>query len=337
MTHYSATYRGMRMRLFRMRYLFLTFFAVLFGVMAHAQGDWPRLSVEEWQSMDVATLQSLLEEHHVDERDNTDKTALMYAAHHTRASEVHEFLLVQGADVNAFDRLGNSVLFWAILNPDIEVVKFFIDKEVDVTHRDVFGRQAHMIAAAYGASPLHFDALLGAGLRISEVDFEGRTSLMHAVGTNSDIRMTQTLLRYGANIHAVDKDGNSVLFYAARSSQNPEIIRLLIEDTGLLNKKNKDGKTALHTAAAVNTTPSVVQELISLGAYLNEKDNEGRTPLMMAAGYNSNADIVFTLLRFGANSALLSKGGKAAWNFLQRNQELRNSEYYVQLRKALVQ
>lgn len=303
----------------------------------HAQAEWPKLSQAAWESMNAATIQSLVNQHSIRARDDMQKTALMYAAQYTESIAVHEYLLAQGADVNARDALGISVLFWGILNPNIEILTLLLNSSANFTHRDSMGRQAQMIAAAYGSSPSHLRTLLRAGLRISAVDAQGRTALMHAVSTNSDVRMTETLLRYGADIYAVDKNNNSVFFYAARLAQSPDIIRLLIANNAQLHTKNNDGETALHLAAATNSEARIIQELIDQGAGLNEKDTEGRTPLMMAAAYNSTAEVVFTLVNAGSDITQRSKAGKTAWNFLQKNRKLRDSESYARLRGVLLQ
>lgn len=72
---------------------------------------------------------------HVNLRDNTWKTALMYACEEGH-EEIAEFLISCGADVNAFDLEGNTAASFAAKNGYAKIIELLSQKGADVGHRN---------------------------------------------------------------------------------------------------------------------------------------------------------------------------------------------------------
>ena len=88
---------------------------------------------------------AMLAGHSPDERDQSGKTALMYAAKGTNARVV-EMLLDMGADVNAQDEQGETALIVAAGKGHADIVKLLLDRGADVNARDDWGRTALKLA-----------------------------------------------------------------------------------------------------------------------------------------------------------------------------------------------
>jgi hypothetical protein len=128
----------------------------------------------------------LLENHAlVDARDADDATPLMYAP----SVHIAELLLHAGADVNAVDRNGESVLHYALWHPNI------------------------------------IQSLLHAGANINAITPKGRSVLSYAIERNPSL--VQFLLENGASIDTVDSEGSNPLLDAARTG-NEELVMLLL-------------------------------------------------------------------------------------------------------------
>ena len=96
-----------------------------------------------------------------------------------------------GADVNAKNKHGKSLLMFAATDLSAQMLEFLIVQGADVNAKDVKGKTALMYAAELGG-----------------------------------IENVQVLLKHGADVNAKDKWGDSALFYAALES-NFGIIELL--------------------------------------------------------------------------------------------------------------
>ncbi len=98
--------------------------------------DWPKLSEREWESMTVGQLEQYLDRNDVNARDIYGERPLMFAVEHNTNKQVTQFLLDNGADVNARDEDGWTALMWASTYNSRQVIQLLIDKGADVNTKD---------------------------------------------------------------------------------------------------------------------------------------------------------------------------------------------------------
>ena len=187
--------------------------------------------------------------------------------------QVVALLLDRGADINAINDRGISVLLRAILfNPNLDVVSLLLDRgaELSSKEKEKFGTTLHL-AASYNLNPDIISLLLGRGFNF-DMD-----EVMHHAALNWHLEVVEQFLAMGANIEAEDEEGRRPLHVAARINADPEIVGVLIDNGAELNVRNSAGRTPLHEAMK-NSNPLVAVRLIEAGADMDLVDSEGKSP-----------------------------------------------------------
>jgi ankyrin repeat protein len=161
--------------------------------------------------------------------------------------EMVQVLIWHGADVNARDESGSTVLFSVLADAPTEVVKLFLVHGANPGLRD-----------NYGTTPLH------------EAAAQGRTDLV------------ALFLDSGVSVDARDADKQAPL-HEAVWQDDWEMVELLLGHGASVNVQDKNGDTPLHIAA-VNGDVPVFDLLVSKGADRMARNKQGRTPAVCAQG-----------------------------------------------------
>jgi ankyrin repeat protein len=144
--------------------------------------------------------------------------ALRKAAQDGNMQSVQD-LLEKGANVNAKDETGKTVLHWvAPARDNPEMVKVLIAKGADVNAKDNAGDTALMIASSQ-SNPGIVTALLEAGAEVNAQNKVGGTALM-AAGFRANLEEIKILLLNNADRKIKDKKGRTAFDVAAEGSKN---------------------------------------------------------------------------------------------------------------------
>ena len=198
----------------------------------------------------------------IDEKGMYGESQLMRAVANGMIDRIR-FLIEEGADVNAQNNKGNTVLMYAIDTCNKEVAELLLKN---------------------GANPnLLNNQKLGA------------LAMAIIVG---DYNMVRLLLKNGAHVNVKNEDGSVDLILAAKAGK-VDIVKLLIEYRLDVNMQDDNGETALIAIAATGKKDGV-EALIQVGADVNAKNSQGQTALMVAAEFGYT-DIVKMLIENGAN------------------------------------
>jgi len=161
---------------------------------------------------------------------------LMLAAR-TDSVEALKMLLNAGAQINATDKNGRTVLMfekWSYM-PSVEVFRILLDAKADPNAVAPDGRTPLMFAT-YGAPPEIIELLLqrGAKASVNARDNSGQTALMHAAYYSSSdfkpedqLRIVKALIAAGADVNIKDNSGRTPLAVAQEYSRNEALIELL--------------------------------------------------------------------------------------------------------------
>lgn len=202
-----------------------------------------------------------------------------------------KLLLKHGADVNATDRRGQSLLHVA---PDKDIAELLLVRRVAVNAKRTDGATALHLAAVYGRKEV-VQVLLAHGADVNAKTKDGITPLHYAKGSE----VTKLLLASGAKVDVPDNGGNTPLYTANESA----VVRLLLANDASINAKNLVGQTPLLRmirtyisnlpAHSITIGPlddlfvvthgganiEVIKALLDHGADVNLDDREGYTPL----------------------------------------------------------
>ena len=135
-------------------------------------------------------------------------------------------------------------LFLAIEHKDIELVKYILEKDVDVNGRNQEGRTPLVVAAHHKALEIS-KLLIQKGSKVNLADEEGYTALMEAADHGA-FNLVKLLIHFGADPNRISENGHTALMEAADHGYN-DIINYLL-DHGADPSIKIDGWDALRHA-----------------------------------------------------------------------------------------
>ncbi len=133
-------------------------------------------------------------------------------------------LLDAGADANAKDYSGNTVLMHAVADP--AKVRLLIRHGANVKAKSPDGRTALALAAAKPGNSETVKVLLAWGAAVTVRD-EGKRTVLHEAVEANDSASVKLLLESGAEANALDANGRTPLAIAALHG-NREIMQYLL-------------------------------------------------------------------------------------------------------------
>lgn len=139
-------------------------------------------------------------------RNNDGQSALILAAANGSVGDVR-LLLDKEVNVNVVDHWGSNALMNYIAGGhgevDAEVVQWFVENDVDLSCRDIYGRTALMLFSGQSGWAAKKDFLRCEGVLydIDVFDGDGYNALMHAI-VGRDFDHFHLLVRAGADVNA---------------------------------------------------------------------------------------------------------------------------------------
>ncbi|KAF6240871.1 hypothetical protein HO173_000663 [Letharia columbiana] len=195
-------------------------------------------------------------------------------------TSIVDYLLEAGANVNALNSKGNTALYWASNNGNLEMVRKLLGK----------GGQANHTAPST-ISPLHV-AAARANPSLGE-----KFALHFAAGKGSRSLVT-LLLDAGVGVNTTSAKGHTALHIAAALG-NEDLVDRLLARSASVNLKSLSGFTALHDASLAGHIV-VVKQLLYAGANIVFTTYTGYTALHFAAEKGS-LDVVQRLMEAGSD------------------------------------
>ncbi len=271
-----------------------------------------------------------------DERTPVMGTALMSAAMRGHL-EVAERLLEAGADINAVDARGASILMLAAMGGGNDVARMLLAAGADLDARTDDGSTALFFAAArLDEKIVRLMIDMGAGAAV--VNQSGQTPLMAACLFGRRDGVIVDLSRAGADVNQQTVKGNTALALAAITGDRGAVEQLI--DVGAdVNAVVEKGKTALMLSALSGSRPAaelvadaavpswtdasadIVRLLLEHGAELDITDEDGVTALGLAAG-TGRVDVVAALIDAGADVNAGGELGRTPLSYAAGNARL---------------
>jgi ankyrin repeat protein len=247
-------------------------------------------------------------------RDRRGATLLMHAAAFGTADAV-KALLDAGADVNARNSFEATALVWGAADSD--KVRLLVEHGANVNTRTKLGRTPLMVAAACDGCSETVRYLLSKGADASGV---GALQLAALAG---DAKSVGLLLAAGADAKATDQSGDGPLMDALKNCNAEATSALIARGADVNAALTFAGKVKFGPIQLVGMTPlataatycdaGITHALLEAGAKPNAVDVRGLTPLMLAvASESQTADRVRALLKAGAEVNAKSVTGETA-------------------------
>jgi ankyrin repeat protein len=175
------------------------------------------------------------------------------------------------------DNEGNQ-LVEAVRTGDLKSIDALLDKGADVNAVDDEGNSLIAIAAIYQHDQVVLD-LLKRGAELYAIDPSGDTAV-NLIVLHCQIDTIKTLIDFGADLSARDKSGNTP-FFNAITNRKYEVVDLLLTSGSDPNQPGADGMTPLMQATFVGDA-DMVDHLLDYGALVDAEDDLGHTALTYA-------------------------------------------------------
>ena len=193
--------------------------------------------------------------------DHKKRTPLHYAISElSRNKNNVEILMKYGADINAKNWRGTTPIIISVKFGIKEITKLLIEKGVEFDRERIFIQFAK--ANKFDEDLAYY--LFEQGVEINYQDSNGKTALIHAVERGS-IETINFLIEQDAEINIRDNNGQSAIFYTVGFPSRKKALELLILHGADVNIKNKGNKTPLYYAKT-NCDSSIVNILVNNGA-----------------------------------------------------------------------
>jgi ankyrin repeat protein len=179
-----------------------------------------------------------------------------------------ERALGAGANVNAMNEVGVSILYTAVSQGNKQAVRILLDK----------------------------------GANVNTPKGEDFTPLMEAAG-DGYIEIVKTLIEHGAEVNAATTTGET----AALLSTNDDVLKLLLAKGANPRAKTENGTTMLMAAVTAGSVETINYVLNHGGAADIDPSNMQEETALMRAASSGNADAVKLLLERGADPNRVEK------------------------------
>ncbi len=259
----------------------------------------------------------------VDTKATRHKRTRLQMACSTGEKGIVEFLIGQGADIQATDDRGREPLHQAAAGGHVDIAELLIAKGADLNVRAGNSATPLWEAASYGKADM-VKFLLAKGADISVADRRGQTPLqvakrrghaevvnilrqhgatetLHGAAASGDVDTVKRWLSRGADVNAQSETGETPLHLAAAQGRKA-VVEILIEKGADVNARSRNGRTPLWLAALAGHM-DLVRFLVAKGADVNIADNRGRMPVDIARQRGRN-EVVDILSQHGAKETL---------------------------------
>lgn len=251
----------------------------------------------------IGLLKNLVTKDNISSRDSQGNTPLHLAITKKAPMEYTRYLLESGADIDARNSEGDSVLYLAVQSNSRQVGEILISRGANVYAANTSNFSPLRLAMTTGGEVQ--DWMLGSSV-IGGDDGNGNTPLHYAAEWKLDSSI-EYIIQKGGKVDKKNANGETALFNAVKSD-SVSTINLLIKKKADTNSRDLLGNTPLHYAVRWNAL-NAAQALLENGCNINAKNSSGKTPLSDAGRSGAKA-MVNLLLSKGADVNASDATGK---------------------------
>jgi ankyrin repeat protein len=258
--------------------------------------------------------------------DDKGRTPLWYVLRYTTTSTNKNLVFIQklldaGADINAIDTEGNTLLMCAALSSNPETTRLMMahykaHNPAIIQAKNKKGMSAFMLAPRPRIAVELIDSATDADIKIIAAKryTNGKTLLMSAASIPNKIELLLHLLDLGSRRSDMDPTGATALMYAVDYGILENVQALLEPREGndnAINARDSKGETALFKAMTKKKIP-IVNALLGAGANVSIPTEGGNRLIIVAVTVLKDVGLVRSLLDHGAQRSTTQGDGNTA-------------------------
>ncbi|QWX83907.1 ankyrin repeat domain-containing protein [Cellulophaga sp. HaHaR_3_176] len=248
--------------------------------------------------------------------------------------DFYKFLESLNLNPNVIDSEGKTPLHnLTSYTKNTEIIDYFIEKGVDVNLADKDGNTAFLNAASRNKAEI-LSHLLPNINDINSVNKKGESALALAVANNS-IEIISFFIKNKAAIATIDNDGNNLAYYLLKSYRKPNFnakLELLKAEGFDITKTQENGNTLFHLALEYNDI-ALLKQVNEFGADVNTKNKEGVAPIHIAAMKAKNDKALKYLISIGAKKEAVTDFEESVYDLASENELLKENNISIEFLK----
>ena len=276
-------------------YLILTVFLFGTNINIAFSAAFPDEIIGAMIKNDLKKITELLEKNPqlISQKDKYDNN-LLHESIKRRKSELVDYFIKKGLDINAKNKNGFTPLALCIENYDMKIFMSLINAGCEVNSSEKLFNWSPLHMAVMNELKDAAEVIINKKANMEAADRYGKTTLHYA----KTIDMAEFLISKGADINSAAKNGDT-LIHSAASSDSKAMVQFFLDKGFDKDKKNNEGETPLFKAV-LHKALNAAELLIAKGANINERTADDGYILPLAVS-SDNTGAVSLLLESGAN------------------------------------